>query len=248
LSSRGGPFGLGHGPGESRDYGRRGSSGGFAGNRGSAQPRYGGARAVRLTADEIDALLATVCKVRFVAFDFETTGLDASKDRIVEIGAVGFRLAKDAEGWKTIPDGEYETLVNPGCPIPPGVSAIHGIDDLAVSAAPCFKDAAAFFFPFIDGSILVAHNAPFDLGFLKAEALRAGLENPPNPAWDTVAIAKTAISGLPSYSLKSLSSSFGIGQLAAHRGADDARVCMELFIRCINLIDVNGLHTPSDCS
>jgi DNA polymerase-3 subunit epsilon len=244
LSAQGGPFGSGHGPGENRDYGRRGRPGSYTGNRGASQPRYGGARAVPLTGDEIDALLAAVGKVRFVAFDFETTGLDASRNRIVEIGAVGFRLGKDAEGWKALSDGEYESLVNPGCPIPAEVSAIHGIDDLAVSSAPYFKDAAAAFFPFIDGSILVAHNAPFDLGFLKAEASRAGLENPPNPAWDTVAIAKTAISGLPSYSLKSLASSFGIHQTAAHRGADDARVCMELFVRCINLIDVNGLHTP----
>jgi DNA polymerase-3 subunit epsilon len=232
LSARGFPFGSGHGPGENRDYGRRGGAGGNSG-----QSRYGGARAVRLTGDEIDALLATVGKVRFVAFDFETTGLDASRDRIVEIGAVGFRLGKDAAGWKAIPDGEYESLVNPACPIPHEVSAIHGIDDLAVSAAPYWKDAAAAFFPFIDGAILVAHNAPFDLGFLKAEAARAGLENPSNPAWDTIALAKTAISGLPSYSLKSLASSFGIGQHAAHRGADDARVCMELFVRCVALID-----------
>jgi DNA polymerase III epsilon subunit family exonuclease len=237
LSAQGGPFGSGHGPGESRDYGRRGRPGGTSGNSAAGQGRYGGARAVRLTGDEIDALLAAVGKVRFVAFDFETTGLDAGRDRIVEIGAVGFRLEKDSEGWKAVPDGEYESLVNPGCPIPPEVSAIHGIDDLAVSSAPYFKDAASDFFPFIDGSILVAHNAPFDLGFLKAEAARAGLENPPNPAWDTVSIAKTAISGLPSYSLKSLASSFGINQTAAHRGADDARVCMELFVRCINLID-----------
>jgi len=243
LSTQGGPFGAGHGPGESRNYSRRTRSSGPSGNRGTGQPAYGGARAVKLTGDEIDALLTAVGKARFVAFDFETTGLDAGRDRIVEIGAVGFRLEQNAEGWKAIPDGEYETLVNPGCPIPPGVSAIHGIDDLAVSSAPYWKDAAAVFFPFIDGAILVAHNAPFDLGFLKAESARAGLENPPNPAWDTVSIAKTAISGLPGYSLKSLSASFGIDQLAAHRGADDARVCMELFARCITLIEANALHS-----
>ncbi len=241
MSAQGFPFGSGHGPGESRDYSRRG--GGYSGNRGAGQPRYGGARVVRLTSDEVDALLTAVDKARFVAFDFETTGLDATRDRIVEIGAVGFRLGKDTSGWKAIPDGEYESLVNPGCPIPSEVSAIHGIDDLAVSAAPHFRDAAAAFFPFIEGSILVAHNAPFDLGFLKAESARAVLENPPNPAWDTIALAKTAVSGLPSYSLKSLASSFGIGQRTAHRGADDARVCMELFVRCVALIDTDALRT-----
>ena len=142
-------------------------------------------------------------------------------------------------GWNPVVDGTYETLVNPGRPIPPEVTAIHGIDDLSVSNAPAFREAAGDFLPFIEGSILVAHNAPFDLGFLAAETARAGIENPPNPAYDTIAIAKTAVSGLPSYSLKSLAASFRIEQTAAHRGADDARVCMELFSRCINLINTS---------
>ncbi|GAB1457177.1 3'-5' exonuclease [Spirochaetota bacterium] len=181
-------------------------------------------------------MLATLGRVRFVAFDFETTGLSAERDRVVEIGAVAFRLEEVNGQWKTIPDGTYESLINPGCPIPPETSAIHGIDDLGVSAAPTFKSALELFLPFIAGSILIAHNAPFDMGFLKAETIRAGLEAPSNPAYDTIAIAKTAVSGLPSYSLKSLATAFRIQQNAAHRGGDDARVCMELFIHCINLI------------
>ncbi|PKL25647.1 MAG: DNA polymerase III subunit epsilon [Spirochaetae bacterium HGW-Spirochaetae-3] len=187
----------------------------------------------------MDALLSVVDRVRFVAFDFETTGLSADRDRVVEIGAVAFRVRKDDGGWVGVADGAYETLINPGRPIPAAVSAIHGIDDLAVSSAPTFAEAAGELIAFIDGSILVAHNAPFDMGFLRLETARAGLENPPNPAYDTIAIAKTAISGLPSYSLKSLASCFGIVQNAAHRGGDDAKVCMELFIKCINLIDTN---------
>jgi DNA polymerase III epsilon subunit family exonuclease len=183
--------------------------------------------------------MSTVGRVRLVAFDFETTGLSPERDRVVEIGAVAFRAVKDAAGWRAVEDGAYETLVNPGRPIPPEVSAIHGIDDLAVSSAPGFAEAARNFLPFIAGSILVAHNAPFDLGFLRAETARAGIENPANPAYDTIAIAKTAISGLPSYSLKALASSFSIHQASAHRGGDDAKVCMELFIHCINLIDTS---------
>lgn len=212
-----GAYSSGNGPGERRPY--------------------GGARVSRLGPDEIDALLSTLGRVRFVALDFETTGLSAELDRVVEIGAIGFRMASDDGAWTAIEDGRYETLVNPQRPIPPEVSAIHGIDDLAVSMAPTFAEAAVELLPFLEGSILVAHNAPFDIGFLLAESARAGIEKPLNPAYDTIAIAKTAISGLPSYSLKALASSFGIEQNAAHRGADDARVCMELFIRCVNLID-----------
>lgn len=211
--------GAGHGPGERRSY--------------------GGARVGRLSTEDIDALLSTLGRVRFVAIDFETTGLYPYQDRVVEVGAVAFRMEQADDEWIAIEEGRYETLVNPQRPIPPEVSAIHGIDDLAVSTAPTFAQAAGKLLPFLEGSILVAHNAPFDMGFLLAETARAGIEKPGNPAYDTIAIAKTAISGLPSYSLKALAASFGLEQTAAHRGGDDARVCMELFIRCVNLINTN---------
>ncbi len=211
--------GTGHGPGERRSY--------------------GGWRATRLSPDDIDALVSTLGRVRFVALDFETTGLDPALDRVVEIGAIAFHTEQVEGVWAAVEDARYETLVNPGRPIPSESSAIHGIDDLAVAMAPTFAEAARELLPFLEGSILVAHNAPFDMGFLLAESVRAGIEKPGNPAYDTVAIAKTAISGLPSYSLKALAASFGIAQTHAHRGADDAYVCMELFIRCVNLINTS---------
>jgi DNA polymerase III epsilon subunit family exonuclease len=244
VSRSGGSYGAGHGPGERRNYPPRRS---YDNNRGfgegrSIAERNGterGPRATKLTDDDVDAMFATIGRVRLVAFDFETTGLSAATDRIVEIGAAAFRMEEREGAWTAIDDGFYETLINPRRPIPAVVSAIHGIDDLAVSAAPTFAQAAPEFLAFIQGSILIAHNAPFDLGFLQAETKRAGLENPPNPAYDTISVAKTAVSGLPSYSLKALAASFSIAQTAAHRGGDDARVCMELFIRCINLINTS---------
>lgn len=227
----GGPFGSGHGPGENRRYGghRPGSGGGTW--------RKAGYRPPALGPDELDALFSAVDKARFVALDFETTGLEPSRDRVVEIGAIAFRLAKDDGSWKPSVEASYSTLVNPGMPIPAAVSAIHGIDDLSVSSSPSFAEAAGELFGLLEGAIIVAHNAPFDLGFLRAESVRCGLPSPPNPAWDTVTIARSAISGLPSYSLGALASAFGIGQVAAHRGDDDARVCMELFARCVGLLE-----------
>jgi DNA polymerase-3 subunit epsilon len=127
-------------------------------------------------------------------------------------------------------------LIHPGRAIPAEVSAIHGISDLDVSQAPYFKTAADRFLPFLEDTVLVAHNAPFDIGFLMAEARRAGLPEPLNPAYDTKNLAKTAVPGLPSYSLQNLARSFAILQRDAHRGADDARVCMELFGKCINVL------------
>lgn len=224
-------FGFGgRGPGESRRYGH------------GARPSrpYGGSGQGRLSPDDVDALFSALGRVRFVAFDFETTGLSPETERVVEIGAVAFAMRRGDDGWQAIPEAAYETLVNPGRPIPPNVSAIHGISDLDVSGAPRFAEAAANFFPYIENSVLVAHNAPFDMGFLRAEATRACIEIPSNPAYDTIAIAKTAVPHLPSYSLKALASSFGIVQSSAHRGGDDARVCMELFARCVSLIDTSN--------
>jgi DNA polymerase III epsilon subunit family exonuclease len=189
-----------------------------------------------MSKDEVDALFTTLGSRIFVAFDFETTGLSADMDRVVEIGAVKFRMVEEAGSWSIVTEGEYETLIHPGRSIPPEVSAIHGISDLDVSQAPYFKAAAGSFMPFLEDAVLVAHNAPFDMGFLLAEARRAGLPEPANMAYDTKNLAKTAVPGLPSYSLRNLSLSFGIHQKDAHRGADDARVCMELFGKCINLL------------
>ncbi|MDX9959642.1 MAG: PolC-type DNA polymerase III [Clostridia bacterium] len=189
-----------------------------------------------MSKDDVDALFTALGSRVFVAFDFETTGLSPDMDRVVEIGAIKFRMVEVAGTWSIATEGEYESLIHPGRSIPPEVSAIHGISDLDVSQAPYFKAAAGSFMPFLEDAVLVAHNAPFDMGFLLAEARRAGLPEPANMAYDTKNLAKTAVPGLPSYSLQNLSLSFGIQQKDAHRGADDARVCMELFGKCINLL------------
>lgn len=266
-----------------RDRAWRGSP---PGTRSGGRP--GGAE--RLSEADLDVLRAILPKARFVAFDFETTGLDAASDRVVEIGAVAFGLALRDGGWELVPGGppeapapaglaaspsagaapsqgaappvqgelfgpggeaapgampgpaqkfaparptEYCTLVNPGRPIPAQASAVHGIGDLDVSFAPSFAEAGRGLLSFIEGAVLVAHNAPFDLGFLRAECERAGLPVPRTLSYDTIALAKAAVPGLPSYALGRLAASFGIAQKEAHRGADDARVCMELFGRCI---------------
>ncbi len=213
-----------------------GPTGSRSGNRGPDGIRGQHGNGGRLSNDDIDALFTALGTRSFVALDFETTGLSPDRDRIVEIGAVRFRMVEGAENWSIATEGEYETLIHPGRSIPPEVSAIHGINDLDVSQAPHFRAAADSFLPFLDGAVVVAHNAPFDMGFLLAEVRRAGLPQPLNTAYDTKNLSKTAVPGLPSYSLRNLALSFGIHQKGAHRGADDARVCMELFGKCINLL------------
>lgn len=172
----------------------------------------------------------------FVAFDFETTGLSPASDRVVEIGAVRFVLREQGEQWLPEVLGTYHTLVHPGRSIPAAASAVHGIYDLDIAGEPAFSNVAAEFFTFLDGAVLLAHNAPFDCGFLQAEAARAGLAVPANPVYDTIALARAARPRLPSYSLRNLAAGFGIRQSKAHSGDDDAKVCMEIFGRCVRLL------------
>jgi len=184
--------------------------------------------------DDLYKLLAT--GRHFVAFDFETTGLSPANDRVVEIGAVRFSLSETDGRWQAQVLESYSSLVNPGRPIPGQASAIHGIYDLDVSSAPRFAEASRDFFPFLENAVLLAHNASFDSGFLSAEAERNGLACPSNPIYDTIPLARSARPRLPSYALGKLAASFGIRQSAAHRGEDDARVCMEIFCRCVDLL------------
>ena len=161
----------------------------------------------------------------YTVFDLETTGLSAVRDRIVEIGAVRIEL----DGTMS----RYETLVNPGVPIPWRVSRIHGITDEMVADAPKFKDAAYPFLDFIKGSSLVAHNAQFDLAFLQESLARTGLPIWKYGAFDSVHIIRSAYPGLPSYSLQSLRQSLALGmdldEARPHRAAYDAEITMEAF-------------------
>ncbi len=209
----------GNGPGESRNYQKRGSS-----------------RTSRMETAELDALAKLLPNSTFVAFDFETTGLDAGIERILEIGAVKFVMAQSDGGWVANPAATYQSLVHPGRQIPSRASEVHGIYDADVVNAPSFAAVAPDFLAFIQGTCLIAHNAPFDSGFLMAETKRVGMAPPKNTVFDTIAIAKSTISGLPSYSLVNLAKSFAIKQTSAHRGDDDARVCMEIFGRCCRLL------------
>jgi DNA polymerase-3 subunit epsilon len=159
-------------------------------------------------------------EIPFVAFDTETTGLGVS-DRLVELGAIRFQ-GEEVEG-------EWSTLVNPGVPIPPEATAIHGIRDEDVAGAPLAADVLPSFLGFIEGAALVGHNAPFDVRVLVLELLRAGLVLPDNPVLDTCAIPRRLHLPVPNHRLGTLAGAFGVPQARAHRALDDARVAKDLF-------------------
>jgi len=155
----------------------------------------------------------------FVAFDLETTGLDPRGDRIAEIGAVKF----DKDGLIA----RFSTLVNPGIPMPPEAGRVNNISDEMLAGKPGLDEVMPDFMRFIKGAVLVAHNAAFDCGFINAK-LDAPL---PNPVVDTLVVSRGLFPGLQSYSLQNLAASLGISAHSAHRAEDDARLCMEIFLR-----------------
>ncbi|HWR83952.1 MAG TPA: exonuclease domain-containing protein [Candidatus Deferrimicrobium sp.] len=160
----------------------------------------------------------------YVAFDTETTGLWAPVNRLVEIAGVKFRLGQ------VEPEESFASLINPERPIPEDVVAIHGITDAMVAAAPTARAVLERFVAFCDDdSILIAHNAPFDISFVHCELGRLGLPYPENVILDTVDIYRRLHPGLESYSLLSLVSRFEIARTQEHRALSDAILVQGLF-------------------
>lgn len=172
----------------------------------------------------------------FAAFDFETTGLSAARDRVVEIGAVRFRPGLN----ERLP---YDRLVNPGTPMPEVVIGIHGITDAAVADAPDFAAIAGEFTAFLDGAILLAHHAAFDIAFYTCELRRAGIEPVPVLVLDTYHLARKVFPDAPSYKLSALLSWLGLEmEGAAHRALPDSLACARLFEACLAKL-TDGIDT-----
>jgi len=169
-----------------------------------------------------------------VAFDTETTGLSPVSDRIVEIAACAF-------GPDGVPSGTFERLVNPGSPIPVELTAIHGITDEMVRDAPGIESILPGFLDFIGDSVLIAHNAVYDVGMILVPLVRglrlgtvpgAGGE-PGNVVLDTCSLARAAFPGWGNYRLGGLAERLGIVHERAHRALSDVSVCRELFLRIL---------------
>lgn len=156
-----------------------------------------------------------VAKVVFVAFDTETTGFSTKTDRLIEIGAVRFRG-----------DGEIlavtNWLVNPQQDISRYATEVNGIDNRMVRDAPLFEQVFPQFAAFCEGGVLLAHQASFDIGFLRAELARAELDAPPLPVLDTLPLFRTWFPGAASYSLERLSVDLGVPGETYHRAAADS--------------------------
>ena len=156
----------------------------------------------------------------FVVFDLETTGLNNRKDRIVEIGAIRYSRGEITSSMNS--------LINPEMNIPALVSSIHGIYDKDVMNKPVVEQILPEFLNFIENSVLVAHNASFDVGFIKKSLGRAEMTIPEMRVLDTIRLSKKVWPGMKSYSQKNLASFLSIDVRNAHRAEDDCRVCLEI--------------------
>lgn len=158
----------------------------------------------------------------FVAFDIETTGFLPGVDQIVEIAGVRFSDGKLIES--------FSTLVNPGVPIPVTAQRVHGITDDMVKDQPHVEVALEKFAEFCRQDVMVAHNAPFDAEFIKANILKFETSSPKGLILDTCAIARKVIQGSPNYKLGTLVSFLNIpADGAFHRAEADSRFCGRLF-------------------
>lgn len=188
---------------------------------------------VEFTATDDEAI--DLANSGFVVFDLETTGAKAPPCRITEIGA--YRV----QGGTLV--DEFHTLVNPETPIPPFITSLTGISNDMVADAPRFHDIADSFLDFIGGSVLVAHNARFDLGFLNHEIGRV-YENyrVANPSLCTVQLSRKLLPHIENHKLKTVAHYYSIDLVNHHRAADDARATAKIFVNLLSDLDALGIR------
>lgn len=182
----------------------------------------------------------------FVVVDLETTGGRASAgpgapaDAITEIGAVKVR------GGQVL--GEFATLVDPQRTIPPQIVRLTGITTAMVHDAPTIAAVLPMFLEFARGAVLVAHNAGFDTGFLRAAAEQCGIGWPRPPVLCTVRLARRVLTReeAPSVRLGTLAQLVGSATRPTHRALDDARATVDVLHALIERVGNQGVHTYSE--
>ena len=169
-----------------------------------------------------DRMKAPFNEASFACFDFETTGFSPKRDRVIEVAVVTVTHGTVGSSWTS--------LINPGDDVELGATHIHGIKRDWIRSAPSFAEIAGTLFSLLDGKVLVAHNANFDLGFLRSEMSRAQLlaKGTLFPHWDTMKAADFAPSLPASRKLVDVAAAFGVEIANAHQALDDALAVAEI--------------------
>jgi len=211
-----------------------GPDGPAAGRAGVAVPAM---RTVQPTLEDIGTPLS---EVTFVVVDLETTGGTPAAAAITEIGAVKVR------GGRVL--GEFQTLVDPGRPVPPFIAALTGITTSMVAGAPPIAQVLPAFLEFAGGAVLVAHNAPFDIGFLRAAARDLGYPWPGPQVLDTVTLARRCVTRdeVPNHKLGTLAAFFRATVTPDHRALSDARATVDVLHALLGRLGPLGITHLED--
>ncbi len=175
-----------------------------------------------------------------VVIDTETTGLDPAKARLIEIGAVKLRAGKLDER------AVYRSLIQPGEPIPPEATAIHGIDAARVQGAPDFAQVWEEFRKFAGAGVLIGHAIGFDLAVLKRECERAGLVFTRPSTLDTRLLAQIAEPELAGYTIEIISAWLNVAASERHTALGDAMTTARIFQALVPKLRENGVRTLAE--
>lgn len=187
-----------------------------------------------------DELGTPLREVTFCVVDLETTGGVPGSSSITEVGAVKVR------GGEVL--GEFQTLVNPHQPIPPFIAVLTGITDSMVASSPGIGAVLPAFLEFARNCVLVAHNAPFDVGFLRHDAGARGYDWPDFTVVDTALLARRALSqdDTPDCKLSTLARVFRATTTPNHRALSDARATVDVLHGLFERIGSLGVQTLED--
>jgi len=169
----------------------------------------------------------------FAVLDVETTGLSHEQGhRVCEVGVIKLRAGKEID--------RYHTLVHPGMPVPEEAQRIHKITDEMLKEAPPFGQVSRKLREFLAGTVMIAQNARFDLGFINSEFIRSGLGKLAIPVVDTITLARRVRPGLSGYSLDRLAHHFQITVDTRHRAMGDCEVTVQVFLECLKTLRQKG--------
>lgn len=176
----------------------------------------------------------------YTVFDMETTGLDISGgDRIVSIGAV--RIVNG----KLLKDEQFDQLIDPGIPIPKASTAFHGITDEMIAGRPSIEDILPRFYDFTDETILVAHNAAFDMRLLQIHERYTGLKFD-NPVLDTLLLSAVLHPSVDDHDIETIAKRLGVHVHNRHTAIGDALTTAIIFLKLLPLLAERVILTMKD--
>lgn len=162
----------------------------------------------------------------YVVIDFETTGFNPYNDKIIQVAAVKYRNHELVD--------QFVSYVNPERSIPDRITSLTGITNYRVSDAPTIEEVLPLFLAFLHTNVVVAHNASFDMRFLKSNVNMLGLPEPKNKVIDTVFLAKKYMKHAPNHKLETLKRMLGI-RLSSHNAFDDCITCAAVYQKCASI-------------